>query len=306
MIEISNYSQETRQFDIALAKLGAPIITTRGSPVRIICWDKVGDCYKQELVGLVKRYSDNDVEDVCTFLSTGLSTGSRSAGDLMMAPVATVEGKAVFTGDEVFGLLGKSVTIDFRDHGYAQGGEIPGLKLKPPPIRFEGNWINIDSMIWYRATENSSWRYVKCGDNWNENPGAIESHFGYLKRNEGRTMCLHYYTSKCPHSLVIDGEEVKVGDKLWAKVTRNEIVVWEAVLQGFKEGRISVENYTRKAPVKVENWQAKVYLLEEPKESAIFVGQSFPSKDECDTWWKKNAASICVYVGSEKVSEYYV
>lgn len=308
MIELPRNRPETRAFDWTLARQGAPICTTLGFPVRIICWDRHSYSDKDDIVGLVRRQISSPIEEVLQFDKHGKNSGGSGAiGDLAMAPVGTVEGKAVFTGDKVFGLLGKPVTIDFDTHSYAKGGDINGLKLKPPPIRFEGKRLTIDDKIWYRPQESMPWEYVACKDNWIEKFGQFETHFDYLKRNEGRPMGLECYTLSSPHTLDLEGTELKIGDVVWIKhnLGNGPNLITEQWLENFKKGICKVEQFTRIAPKRVELWQAKAIPPKAPEGFHVYVGNPYPTKDACDEMVEHNMPRGYKFVESAKVSEYY-
>ncbi|MDO4185107.1 MAG: hypothetical protein Q4D30_01265 [Bacteroidales bacterium] len=73
-----------KEFDYEKAKAGAPVCTRDGRPARIICWDR-----KDALYPIIVLAERNGVEIVNSVTDRGyiFSNGTRSDGDLFMAPV---------------------------------------------------------------------------------------------------------------------------------------------------------------------------------------------------------------------------
>lgn len=73
-----------KEFDYEKAKAGAPLCTRAGWPARIICWDR-----KDALYPIIVLAEKNGAEVVTSVTNRGhvFSNGTRSDGDLFMAPV---------------------------------------------------------------------------------------------------------------------------------------------------------------------------------------------------------------------------
>lgn len=300
MRQISGNSVKTQPFNANLARLGVPIVTTLGFPVRIICWDLNGT----DLVALIGVTHEGKFEEPGVFSSTGVS-GKNFFGNLTMAPMATVEGQPVFHGDQVYDSMGKPVSINWRDHGHAKGEELSYLTIQSLPISFDGKKINIDTMIWYRSDVSHVWQYVKAGDNWTDSPGIEESHFEYLKRNEGRGMCLQNYTTTCPFDMTIEGVEIKDTDVLWNKLNGYKMDFKGGAVSQFLNGAFQAGNYTRVAPTQKESWQARVVRKDGQRGSEKFFGEVHPNKEECEFESRKILPDYYEFIKAERISTYY-
>lgn len=74
-----------KPFDLEAAKRGEPVQTRDGRPVRIVCWDMIGD---YPIVALVLENNDGDLfEDTIIYTIDGRCFScSTSVNDLFMAP----------------------------------------------------------------------------------------------------------------------------------------------------------------------------------------------------------------------------
>ncbi len=307
MIELPNKRPETRKFNRVQAMAGAVVVTSLGFEARVVCFDRMGaHTGNTGIVALVKRRTN--YEEAFMFDRDGKDAGNMGAlGDLCMAEVIRVEGKAIFNGETVYSDLGEPYVVYFENFPPVGKRDADRFRLNPPPIQFEGQPLHFTDKIWSRQSSNEPWVLVNCSDNWSDKPGIAETHFGAIRRNEGRQMVLHCYTRKSPHSTMLEGKELKIGDVLWYTHPTSKgasIVVHEKTIENFINGVTKHSVFTRIQPLKIENWQAKAHLRDAPEAAAIFVGGVFPSKEKCE-FEKDRIPQEYRYLSSEKVSEYY-
>ncbi len=309
MIELPRNKPETRPFNREHAIVGAPVITSLGFRARIICWNMNDDGVRDLIVVLVKRYQGSNQEELITVDSDGKGHGRMSSlGDLCMAPVATVEGKAVFTGDVVYQVDGRPTTVHFATWPPFKETDMNQYKLNPPPIMFEGKPLLYTDSLWYRMASDAPWSKIQVRDVWANPAGMVESHFEYLKRNIGRESVATCYTRKSPYNLVLEGKPLELGDKIWYKHPTSRGISMELTayqLDLFETGKSRVENYTRDPASKVELWQAKVTLKHAPVVISVSYGEIYPSQEDCDKLAPKELPPEYVFLKSEKISEYW-
>lgn len=71
-----------KQFDLEKAIAGEPVVTRNGSPVRILCTDRVGDQYP--IVALIR---DDNYDTIVSYTKEGfIHLDKEAANDLFMAP----------------------------------------------------------------------------------------------------------------------------------------------------------------------------------------------------------------------------
>jgi hypothetical protein len=316
MIELPSEKPVTRPFDLKLAKMGAPVMTHLGFRARIICFDRC-NAYNgsNDIVALVKRQGYSDYEEALTFNHKGEGSGRDGAlGDLVMSPLISVEGKAVFHGDTVYENCGEPLYIRFED--FHEEDRLPmkttnaaNLFLNPPPIQFEGESLANTDSIWYRNNNETEWTWVKCSERWSDLPTIPETHFEYLKRNVGRKMALNCYTRKSPHSMILEGTELKVGDVLWythPTAKGKSLVLTSESIKGFKLGNHKVTNYTRVQPKKSEVWQGLMVHTKIPNDVPVPFGYPYDSSEECDEKAPPMIPPGYEFVGSRKIKEHYL
>lgn len=87
--------KDTRPFDIDHARAGAPYCCRDGMKATVLKWDRNTPRYV--LLGVY-----GDADDHATWNAEGFfSIGDKSNRDLVMLPLGEIDGKPVFTGDEI-------------------------------------------------------------------------------------------------------------------------------------------------------------------------------------------------------------
>lgn len=90
-----NAPKDTRPFDLAAAKAGAPYACRNGMEATVFIWDRRG--VEVHSIAGVLGASD---EPTSWTKSGNYSDGNESGWDLVMLPLGEIDGKPVFTGDE--------------------------------------------------------------------------------------------------------------------------------------------------------------------------------------------------------------
>jgi hypothetical protein len=85
-----------KTFNLEHAKVGAPVIRNDGVPIRIICFDKIGN---NPLVALFKR-ENSEEENIQYFAADGKHVNYNKY-HLLMKPLAYIQHKPVFIGDRL-------------------------------------------------------------------------------------------------------------------------------------------------------------------------------------------------------------
>lgn len=133
-------STHSKPFNLEHAKAGAPVQLQKGTPVRILCFDRA---YQGQLPIIALANDGNVGEYIIERTSDGRYRGYNNPDyDLVMAPLAVVEGKPVFVGDV---LQFKSGTYDASWHDVEVTPDFAaqfGTAYRWPALRTINVWRN--------------------------------------------------------------------------------------------------------------------------------------------------------------------
>lgn len=132
----------SKPFNLEHAKAGAPVQLRRGEPARILCFDRAS--VSGVLFPIIALVKDINVgEYIIERTSDGKHRGcSKRDYDLVMAPLAVVEGKPVFVGDVLQFMSG---TYDASWHDVAVTPDFAaqfGTAYRWPVLRIINVWRN--------------------------------------------------------------------------------------------------------------------------------------------------------------------
>lgn len=198
---------ETRPFNVEHAKAGAPYSTRKGQQVRILAYDmKVSDKYS--LAALIRN---GDMEYFSRYNDKGANVSGYEP--LVMTPLAYIEDKPVFVGDELEWSTGKydgyapfEVTADWTTKS--------GLVYRWPrkAVMFKGREITMDSQLWHSENEpqnpNCYWRFITLRD-----VVPNESAFKMKFIDDLETYQMHYEWEK--PFIDFEGRQLTKHSKLW-------------------------------------------------------------------------------------------
>lgn len=223
---------EHKPFNYEHALAGARVGTISGEPVRIICWDASPDAayrYDQRelfpILGLNTVLSHGlEIEIVVYYNKNGCRQGYNPTDSLVMLPLGFINGKPVYTGDEV--MFKSRDAKDWSKYSINASCRLPDSYSYSWPITeytLDGKNINQGDTFWFNYYPGpgspASWKKVvvdgeklKGADEkfWNnlshlkENPGRYswtepekyETWQARFKGNLGEYYATHVFTSK--------------------------------------------------------------------------------------------------------------
>lgn len=283
----------SKPFSLEHAKAGARFILRNGTKVRILCWDRKGQgC---PLVGLATR--DYDVSEIvyAWTIQGSIQLGKLSSDwDLVMAPMAIIDGRPVFVGDVI--------EATNSGLGYQKITVLPSWLYNPlntyrwpAHYMFKDKELTEESELWYKEVGCIPVK-IRAG----VSPG-IRSHFERIIDSKGSWDHLYFWEEPITE-VFFKCVSVVPDSILWYKETLSSkpILVTAGALAGVSGNTTHLNRLARnrvwenyyfwiKPKEKKEVWQAKVRSMVNP-EKIIFTANTFPSKVDCEQKWGGNSS----------------
>lgn len=305
-----------RPFNLIDAKAGAPVSIQKGSKARITCFDKVSTS-GYSLMGLI----DNGQGEVMhCWHESGLSTlNAVSSFDLAMIPHMFVDGKPVFTGDQICRRWESSLGSAFPvTANWVKGDDGSQWAWPISSVKVFDKELTPESKLWCKLGNHSPWVEVTLTDTITGNP--TQTHFDKLLfavthfSKEGQAVGLGNYRLENPISkpVFFKGQEIKDGVTIYGRY--NKIILGEDTSLWFMlstpdqyPGLESQYFWTK--PILKQNWQGQVKARPDSAspQKQIIHSMGFATKVDCEHWHKSvlSAETQHRFIKAVLINEWY-